>query len=194
MSEPVTGFQAVLDYWFGPRPTLAERQSLWFGKDAAVDTEIHRRFAATHQAALAGGLDAWLDAPDSALALVVALDQFPRNMYRDTPAAFAADAQARSAARLALERGHDQALEPARRMFLYLPFEHSEDLADQRLSVRLFAALADAAPGMDRAYDYALRHYCVIQCFGRFPHRNAILGRADTPAEAAFLLEPGSRF
>lgn len=194
MAETAAGYPSVLDYWFGPRPTLAERQALWFGKDAAVDAEIRARFEPTHRAALAGGLDAWLDAPDSALALAVVLDQFPRNMYRDTPAAFAADARARECARAALARGHDRALEPARRMFLYLPFEHSEDLADQRLSVRLFAALAEAAPGMDGVYDYALRHYCVIQRFGRFPHRNAILGRADTAAETVFLGEAGSRF
>lgn len=107
---------------------------------------------------------------------------------------FAADPRAREAARAVLARGHDLEVAPVQRLFLYLPFEHSEDLDDQRLSVRLFAALADASTGMDLAYDYALRHYCVIQRFGRFPHRNAILGRASTPAEEAFLQEPGSRF
>lgn len=183
----------VLDFWFGAAPTLAQRRRFWFGKDPATDAEIRARFAATCRAALAGDLDDWLDAPDTALALVVALDQFPRNMHRDTPAAFAADARALARARVALERGHDRRLAPLQRLFLYLPFEHSEDLADQRRSVRLFAEL-DREEGLSDVFDYALRHYCVIARFGRFPHRNAILGRASTAAERAFLKLPGSRF
>ncbi|MCU0842510.1 MAG: DUF924 domain-containing protein [Thiobacillaceae bacterium] len=193
MAEGVASPAEVLDYWFGPAPSLAERRGLWFGKDPAADAEIRARFAATHRAARAGDLRDWLDAPDTALALVVVLDQFPRNMHRDTPAAFAADARALACARLALERGHDRRLEPVRRLFLYLPFEHSEDLADQRLSVRLFAEL-DREPGLADAFDHALRHYCVIARFGRFPHRNAILGRVSTAEEVAFLRQPGSRF
>jgi len=183
----------VLDYWFGPAPDLASRRRLWFGKDAATDAEILRRFEDLHRAALAGELDAWLAAPASALALVIALDQFPRNMYRDTARAFAADAKALASAREALAQGHDRRLLPAQRLFLYLPFEHSEDLAEQRRSVKLFAALDNEA-GMADAYDFALRHYCVIARFGRFPHRNASLGRASTPEELAFLQQPGSRF
>jgi uncharacterized protein (DUF924 family) len=183
----------VLAYWFGAAPSLAERRRLWFGKDPATDAEIRRRFEVLHQAALAGSLDAWLAAPESALALVVVLDQFPRNMYRDTPAAFAADAKARACARRVLEQGWDRQLAPLQRLFLYLPFEHSEDLADQHLSVKLFAAL-DTEAGLGDVFDYALRHYCVIQRFGRFPHRNAILGRQSTAEEVAFLQQPGSRF
>lgn len=183
----------VLDYWFGVSPDLAGRRALWFGKDPATDAEIRRRFEVLHQAASAGSLDAWLGSPESALALVVVLDQFPRNMYRDTPAAFAADAKARACARRVLEQGGDRQLAPLQRLFLYLPFEHSEDLADQRLSVKLFADL-DGEAGMGDVFDYALRHYCVIQRFGRFPHRNACLGRESSPEETAFLQLPGSRF
>ena len=184
---------AVLDYWFGVSPNLADRRRLWFGKDPTTDAEIRARFEGLHGAALAGELDAWLAAPESALALVVVLDQFPRNMYRDTAMAFAADAKALACARQALARGHDRQLLPVQRLFLYLPFEHSEDLAEQRRSVKLFAALDDAT-GMADAYDFALRHYCVIARFGRFPHRNASLGRTSTAEELAFLELPGSRF
>lgn len=194
MADQVADYQSVLDFWFGPSPSLATRRDLWFGKDPAVDAGIRARFQATHAAALSGVLADWAQGPDGALALTVVLDQFPRNMYRDSAAAFAADGAARQVARNVLERGYDQGMEPVRRLFLYLPFEHSESLDDQRLSVRLFASLADGAPGMDVVYDYALRHYCVIQRFGRFPHRNAILGRVSSPAEEAFLTEPGSRF
>jgi uncharacterized protein (DUF924 family) len=183
----------VLAYWFGAAPSLDERRALWFGKNPAADAEIRRRFEALHQTALAGSLDAWLAAPDSALAMIVALDQFPRNMYRDTPAAFAADAKALACARQALALGHDRRLLPVQRLFLYLPFEHSEDLAEQRRSVKLFAALDDEA-GLGDVFDYALRHYCVIQRFGRFPHRNVILRRQSTAEEMAFLELPGSRF
>jgi len=183
----------VLDYWFGAEPDLAGRRHLWFGKDPEVDAEIRRRFDNLHRSALAGELDAWLAAAESALALVVVLDQFPRNMYRDTARAFAADAKALDYARQALDLGHDRQLLPVQRLFLYLPFEHSEDLDEQRRSVKLFAALDEEA-GMADAFDYALRHYCVIQRFGRFPHRNASLGRDSTPEELAFLQQPGSRF
>jgi uncharacterized protein (DUF924 family) len=184
-------WKAVLEYWFGDGPE--GRWGLWFGKDPAVDAEISARFEAVHKAALAGTLDAWLEAPDSALALIVTLDQFPRNMYRDTPAAFAADAKARACARRVLEKGHDRRVAPARRMFFYLPFEHSEDPADQRLSVKLFAEL-DREPGLGEVFDYALRHYCIIARFGRFPHRNTLLGRESTVEEMEFLKLPGSGF
>lgn len=193
MAETTIGALDVLAFWFGADPSLEGRRALWFGKDAATDALIRERFLPTHEAAARGDLDAWLDMPTSALALVVVLDQFPRNMFRDTPAAFATDARALDCARRVLERGWDAALSPAERMFLYLPFEHSEDLVDQRRSVKLFAAL-DAVPGMADALDYALAHYCVIRRFGRFPHRNAILGRPSTAEETAFLAQPGSRF
>jgi uncharacterized protein (DUF924 family) len=193
MAEIPAAAAEVLDYWFGPAPDLASRRRLWFGKDPEVDAEIRRRFEGLYRSALAGELDAWLAAPESALALVVVLDQFPRNMYRDTGRAFAADAKALAFAQEALALGHDRQMLPVQRLFLYLPFEHSEGLADQHRSVKLFAALDDAA-GLSDAYDYALRHYCVIQRFGRFPHRNASLGRVSTPEERGFLEQPGSRF
>jgi uncharacterized protein (DUF924 family) len=183
----------VLDYWFGVSPDLSQRRHLWFDKDPEVDAEIRSRFEGLHEAACHGRHDDWLASPEAALALVVVLDQFPRNMYRDTALAFAADAKALACARAALARGHDRRLLPVQRLFLYLPFEHSEDLAEQRRSVQLFAALDEEA-GMADAFDYALRHYCVIQRFGRFPHRNASLGRASTTEEGAFLEQPGSRF
>jgi len=193
MAEKTVGSADVLAFWFGPDPVLDARRALWFGKDPATDALIRERFLATHEAAARGDLDVWLDTPAGALALVVVLDQFPRNMYRDTAAAFASDQRALACARRVLERGWDVAMRPVERLFLYLPFEHSEVLADQRRSVRLFAAL-DEAPGMADAFDYALAHYCVIRRFGRFPHRNAILGRASTAEETAFLAQPGSRF
>ncbi len=193
MVEATVGAAEVLAFWFGPDPSLEGRRALWFGKDPATDALIRERFLATYTAAARGDLDAWMRTPDGALALIVVLDQFPRNLFRDTPAAFATDAYALDCARQVLERGWDVAMHPAQRLFLYLPFEHSEDLADQRRSVRLFAAL-DAAPGWADAFDYALAHYCVIRRFGRFPHRNAILGRASTAEETAFLAQPGSRF
>jgi len=183
----------VLDFWFGNDPQPGDRMALWFGKSTATDAAIRERFLTTQQAAARGELDGWLRTPDGVLALVVVLDQFSRNLYRDSPLAFVSDDRARAYAHVALQRGDDQAMRPEQRLFLYLPFEHSENLDDQRRSVRLFAAIADA-PGMDAVFDYALRHYAVIARFGRFPHRNAALGRASTDAEQTFLLEPGSRF
>lgn len=184
---------AVLDFWFGPTPSMSERRRLWFGKDAATDALLRERFPPLLEEARAGGLGDWLDDPEGALALIVLLDQFSRNIHRDTPLAFAADPLALAYAREALDRGHDRQLAPVRRIFLYLPFEHSENLADQRQSVKLFAQL-DGAPEAGDVFDYALRHYVVIQRFGRFPHRNDILGRESTAEEEAFLKEPGSRF
>lgn len=193
MAEIIATPAEVLDFWFGPQPTLETRRRLWFSKDAATDAQIRRRFLTTHEAGTSGQLDGWLNTPEGALALVIVLDQLPRNMHRDTAAAFASDAQARDCARLALARGDDRQLQAVQRIFLYLPFEHSEDLADQRLAVKLFAALDDA-PGMADVFDYALAHYCVIHRFGRFPHRNALLGRPSSADEEAFLCQPGSRF
>ena len=127
------------------------------------------------------------------IALLIVLDQFPRNMFRGTPRAFAADARALALARDAVGRGFDEVLLPVQRWFVYLPFEHAEDLAMQRESLRLFERLATDAAGAG-TLTYAMRHYAVIERFGRFPHRNAILGRASTPEELAFLAQPGSSF
>jgi uncharacterized protein (DUF924 family) len=190
----------VLSFWFGPpgSPPLTNAE-LWFARDDAFDARIRERFAATLRAAAAGELEAWRDTPTGALALVVVLDQFSRNLNRDSPGAFANDPAARDVAKDVRARHLDRALAPVERSFLYLPYEHAEDLALQEESVALFAELAAAAPPelaehLRTTLDYARRHRDVIARFGRFPHRNDVLGRASSPAEIAFLKEPGSRF
>ena len=122
------------------------------------------------------------------------LDQFPRNLFRDTPRAFATDQLARDHVTQAIDRGFDQAVLPVERLFFYLPFEHSEVIADQERSIALFTALAAGHAGMDGFLDYARRHHAAVVQFGRFPHRNRILGRSNSPAEAEFLKQPGSSF
>jgi uncharacterized protein (DUF924 family) len=186
---------ALLEFWFGgpDDPARDQWRPVWFKPDPAFDAALRERFAADQRRAASGDHDDWLVAPDTALALVLLLDQLPRNLYRGTADAYASDAEARDVARAALARFHDQALPPVRRLFLYLPFEHSEDLADQALSVRLFEALPPV-PGADETVWYARRHYEIIERFGRFPHRNAVLGRASTAAEREFLKEPRSGF
>ena len=191
--------QAVLDFWFGAEgsPALGQLRAEWFRKDAAFDAAIAQRFGALVEAALAGdlrNLRDWPADPGAALARIVLLDQFTRNMFRATSRAFAGDALALAAAQAMLAAGQDAALRPEQRVFIYLPFEHSEDVALQDRSVALFSALAAEAPGFANMLDYARRHHAVIARFGRFPHRNELLGRASTAAEIAFLQEPGSRF
>lgn len=158
----------------------------WFARDDAFDAEFRRRFEAAHFAAARRELDGWAGTPEGALALLILLDQFPRNVWRGTGHAFATDPLARRFAREALAQGHDQALAPALRKFLYLPFQHSEDPADQDRALALFQAL-ERAPD-DR---WAEHHHGVIARFGRFPHRNAALGRDSTPEEQAFLAGGG---
>jgi uncharacterized protein (DUF924 family) len=154
----------------------------WFAKDEAFDHEIRRRFEATHFAAARRGHEDWLQDAEGALALLLLLDQFPRNLFRGSAHAWAADPLARHYAARALAAGHDQAFEPLLRGFFYLPWEHSEDAADQARSVELFRALGDAT-----YLDYAIEHEQVITRFGRFPHRNRALGRKTTPEEQAWL-------
>jgi uncharacterized protein (DUF924 family) len=181
----------VLDFWFaGSTAPRAE----WFKKDAAFDALIAARFGALVEQALAGALADWAREPRGALAQVIVLDQFTRNIFRDTPRAFAGDALALSAAQAMVARGDDLALPPLWRAFAYLPFEHAEDRAMQRESLRLFAALAAADASQANSQDYARRHAEIIERFGRFPHRNALLGRVSTDEELAFLQQPGSRF
>lgn len=182
----------VLAFWFGDGPEDVPRK-VWFAKDDEFDRVCRERFAASHAAASAGELDHWQDTPAGALALIVLLDQLSRNIHRGTAAAFAQDARALAVARSAVERGFDRQLTPLRRMFVYLPFEHSEDRADQARSVALFESLR-GNPWLDEAIDYAHRHQAVIDRFGRFPHRNAILGRESTAAELEYLATPGSGF
>jgi uncharacterized protein (DUF924 family) len=185
----------ILGFWFeGDRHSFRER---WFQPDPAFDDAIRARFGALLAPAAAGAHDAWAATPEGALALTLVLDQFPRNLHRGTAQAFAADAHARAVARAAvLHDRHDLALTATERSFLYLPFEHSEAMADQDLSVALYEGLRDdpvhRAPG--GTIDYAWRHRVVIREFGRFPHRNAALGRESTAAERAYLARPDAGF
>lgn len=194
---PTVEPQTILQFWFGnsfQTPSYTEGRSRWFGKDPAFDQDIRDRFLEPYQQAAAGLLDVWQAEPLSCLALVIVLDQFPRNLFRADPQAFATDDKALSIAQVAIAQGLDQALHPVHRMFLYLPLEHSENATVQQQSVRLFQALTADYPELIDTYDYALRHQRVIDQFGRFPHRNEVLGRESTPAEIEFLKQPGSSF
>ncbi len=151
----------------------------WFTKDPAFDRELTERFLDLHERAAGGELDAWESEPTGALALMILLDQLPRNAFRGTARMFATDPLARAIADRAIERGHDRAVAPELRMFFYLPFEHSESLTDQARSVALHEAIGFT--------EYAIEHRDIIARFGRFPHRNAVLGRTSTPEEQAFL-------
>ncbi|MGY8627398.1 DUF924 family protein [Chromobacterium violaceum] len=187
--------EEVLAFWFDASDdgALNRPREAWFRRDDAFDAEIRRRFLPLWQELAAGELV--IDAGDAraALAWLIAADQFPRNLFRGEARAFSSDVLAREGARLVISQGLDQALPPVARVFVYLPFEHSEDIADQRLSLRLFQALDTALPGSNY-YDYAQRHERVIAEFGRFPHRNAALGRTSTPAELSYLAQPGAGF
>ena len=188
-------FNSVLDFWFGA-PDSAERgrpRKCWFTKDAAFDAQIRSRFMGLHEAACRGELAAWEQGPLSALSLVVTLDQFPRNMFRGAARAFASDPLALGVARRMVANGFDALLRPVERAFVYLPFEHAEDLAAQRRSLALFDGLAERADSAS-TIDYARRHYEIIARFGRFPHRNDVLGRVSTVEEIEFLGQPGSSF
>ncbi|HZI03072.1 MAG TPA: DUF924 family protein [Archangium sp.] len=186
----------ILTFWFGrpSEPGYTEPRGRWFEQEPAFDAECAHRFLATQERAAAGELKAWRDEPRGALALLLLLDQFPRNLFRDSARAYATDALALEVARHALARGLDVTLPPVWRWFFYLPFEHSEDIHDQRLAVSLFEALVPQHPASAEALESARRHLDIIARFGRFPHRNARLGRESTPEEAAFLQEPGSSF
>jgi uncharacterized protein (DUF924 family) len=166
----------VLAFWTAAGPEK------WFRKDAAFDAAITARFLPAHEAAAAGALSAWETSAEGALALLILLDQFPRNMFRDNARAFASDTQARAVADRAIARGFDRDVAPELRGFFYLPFMHSENAADQRRSLGLASASGD-----DRLADYARIHADIIRRFGRFPHRNALLGRKTSPEEHAFL-------
>jgi uncharacterized protein (DUF924 family) len=197
---PADGPGAVLEFWFGTDPDAEfDRWPLWWKKDPAVDQEIAGRFAALRAQAVRGRLGAWEETPGGRLALILLVDQFSRHIFRGLPEAFAHDGLARSWCRAGIDAGQDRHLSFARRTFFYMPLEHSESLADQERCVALFdELLATATPGqrprVAEALDFARRHRDIIRRFGRFPHRNAILGRRSTPEEAAFLLAPGSGF
>jgi uncharacterized protein (DUF924 family) len=174
----------ILTFWREAGPKR------WFEKSSAFDDAIRLKFEATHHAAARGVYDRWVETADGALALLILLDQFPRNLYRDSPHAFATDALARKVAREALDRGFDQETEPTLRGFMYLPFVHSEDLADQDLSLALHVAMAHELNDPEQT-KWAIVHRDIIVRFGRFPHRNRALGRMTTPEEQAFLDEGG---
>lgn len=190
--------QAVLDFWFGSPgdPGYGSARKAWFVKDDAFDARIRSRFLALHEAAATRRLEGWRASAPDCLALVVVLDQFSRNMFRGTPEAFACDSYALELAEHAVGARLDAVVPPVHRMFFYLPFEHSESLLDQERSVALFAALRREMQheAFDSAHDYAVKHRVVIERFGRFPHRNAILGRESTSEEIEFLAQPGSSF
>lgn len=188
MTHGVTA-QDVLAFWFQGDATVW-RTDPWFRKSDAFDGAIRARFATAVQAAQDGVLDGWAATPEGTLALLLLLDQFGRNIHRGSHLAFAGDAHARRIARTAIEAGIEGKLTPVQRCFLYLPFEHSEEMADQETSIRLFESLPPAE-WRDTVVDYAHRHRDVIREFGRYPHRNAALGRASTAAEEAWLKAGG---
>ena len=187
------GADDLLLFWFGQPAQRGRRDERWFGKDEAFDSECRARFLSLHERAAAGELSAWRNRAAECLALILLLDQLPRNMFRATRRAFATDRLALDAARHAVAQGFDEDMLPVERLFLYLPFEHSERLADQIAACELTQPL-EAFPETEDAYRYALAHRRVIERFGRFPHRNAILGRDSTPEEVEFLQQPGSSF
>jgi uncharacterized protein (DUF924 family) len=186
--------EEVLDFWFGREgePGYGEFREEWFGKDPEFDQLVRDRFQVLREAAAKGRLDGWKEEARSCLALVILLDQFPRNMFRGDPNSYATDRKAQEIAEYAVDRALDRELPAFQRMFLYMPFMHSENLEHQRRSVELFGILAGEDEG-DSTY-YAVRHMEIIERFGRFPHRNEVLGRRTTVEEAEFLTQPGSSF
>ena len=185
----------VLDFWFGSEgePGYGGFRDEWFRKDPGFDAEVTGRFADLYEEAAAGDLDGWRDDARSCLALFIVLDQFPRNMFRGDGRTHAADSKALETSKYAVEHALDRELPAFQRMFLYMPFMHSENVEDQRRSVELFGRLADE-PGAPDVTSYAVGHRQIVERFGRFPHRNEILGRQTTPEEAEFLKTEGSSF
>ncbi len=187
--------EEVLEFWFcDGRDTPREA---WFQQSDAFDSDCRARFGSLVTPARQGALDGWAASPHGALALLLLLDQFPRNLFRGSPEAFASDAKAREIARIAvLERQFDRILTPTERVFAYLPFEHSESMADQDISIALIEGLRDLPehrrPG--GTIGYAWRHWDVIRRFGRFPHRNTVLGRSSTVEELSYLAQPNAGF
>ena len=176
----------IINFWFSEI-----NPAQWFQKNDDFDAEIRARFEPDYKLAAKGICDAWRDDPKGALALIIMLDQFPRNMYRDTPQAFATDHKALEVTKYAVSKQFDALLNTQEKTFLYLPLEHSENFDDQKHSVELFSAIKQDDPVV---YNYAIRHFEVIEKFGRFPHRNAILGRESTDAEKEYLANPDSGF
>ena len=195
--------ETLCEFWFGTGQddldVIQQRSKLWWSKNPDVDAEIKARFSSYLAKAAIGELERWKQTPLGTLALILLTDQFSRNMYRDTAAAFAYDAIARTLCKQGIKDGIDQSLRPIQRVFFYMPLEHSESLADQEHCLQLFQRLAaESEPrskdAFERYIDFAVRHQDIIDRFGRFPHRNALLNRVSTPAEIEFLKTPGSSF
>jgi uncharacterized protein (DUF924 family) len=195
--------ETVLEFWFGADPNDAisakERAALWWSKDSKIDEQIRQAFERSVLSAAAGELSDWQSTPSGILDLILLTDQFPRNIYRDSPKAFAYDPKALAWCSEGIKMDFDLKLRPIERVFFYLPLEHAESLKHQEQSVKLFRELADSVAverkSLFEGYlDFAVRHRDIIARFGRFPHRNKILGRESTPEELVFLSEPGSAF
>ena len=193
----------LLEWWFGttesPSEAAKAKGKLWFGKKKAQDTDAQHRFGGLVEQALAGGLSEWAESPQGWLALVLLLDQLPRMIFRDTPKAYSGDPRALELVKYGLKLRRELPLTPLQRTFLYLVLEHSESLADQDEAIRRFSELLPLMPSTDcehftQSLNYARKHQAVIERFGRFPHRNEVLGRESTEEELAFLKERGSRF
>ena len=196
-------WQPLLEWWFGtfesPSEIAADKGRLWFGKRDSQDLEARTRFGGWVEQALAGGLTEWAQRPDGWLALVLLLDQLPRMIFRDSPKSFSGDLRAQALVAQGIAADFDRQLRPIERVFIYLVFEHCENLAVQNEAVSRYIDLVAQQPESDRALfidylNYAEKHQQVIARFGRFPHRNAVLGRESTAEELAFLSRPGSRF
>lgn len=196
-------WQSLLDWWFGnaldANEVAAQRNALWFGKSACQDVDSENRFGGLVRQALDGGLQEWEREPQSWLALILLLDQLPRMIFRDSPRAYAGDARAQQLVRQGLAADFDRQLPRIERVFVYIVLEHAEDLASQNEAVRLYEELQSESSDSEKVLfagylAYARKHQVVIDRFGRFPHRNLILGRDSTAEEAQFLTEPGSRF
>jgi uncharacterized protein (DUF924 family) len=184
MSEQIVAPDQIIAFWFDE---LEPAQ--WWKKDLALDREIEARFGATHRAATLGELESWREPAEGRLAEIVVLDQFSRNIYRDKPLAFAYDATALVLAQEAVRAGADQQVNFEKRSFFYMPYMHSESAIIHNRAVELFSQ-----PGAEFNYEFELKHQVIIDRFGRYPHRNAILGRESTPEEIEFLTQPGSSF
>jgi uncharacterized protein (DUF924 family) len=188
----------ILAFWFGElrddKAYYDERSRIWFTQNPHFDQEVTSRFAIDYQLAAHRRLTDWQDTPRGGLALILLLDQVPRNMFRGDRRAFATDALARAAADHLIQLGFDVQLRPVERLFVYLPFMHSEDLEQQWRSVTLFRQLAETCDYCESSYVYATKHLEIIERFGRFPHRNLVLGRVSTLAEVEFLRQQGSPF
>ena len=187
----LSSIKSILTFWFGDKtsPDYGKPKSFWFMSTPEIDRSIQDTFGSLYELAVKGELDDWLKTPEGSLSLVIILDQLSRNMFRGLPQSFAGDSKALEVAKAAIEKRYDQLLPKFQCVFLYMPFMHSEKLKDQYKSVELFEAL-----GIAVNLDYAIKHKEIIVRFGRFPHRNVILGRASTPEELEFLKEPGSSF